>query len=333
MPKISWENNNEFHFYNHNKWIAISLKNKSVLASINLPDKAENKNLRYTKKQIAYTVNNNLFLMGVKNTAIKITDNADKNIVCGQTVSRSEFGIDGGIFWSPLGNYIAFYRKDESKVKDYPLVDITAREAELNNIKYPMAGMASEQISLGIFNVNNQSTIFIEAEDTVSEKYLTNISWGPEEKAIYIQVLNRGQNHMKLNKYEISDGRLIQTLFEEKNDKYVEPYHPLIFLKNKKDQFIYQTRNNGYNHAYLYNTKGELLKQITKGEWEIMEIVHVSNNSLFYISTEESPIERHLYKIGIQSGKKEKLTAEKGTHTIISVSYKHHRAHETSHHH
>ena len=97
----------------------------------------------------------------------------------------------------------------------------------------------------------------------------------------------------------------------------MEPEHSLIFLKNSKDRFIYQTRNNGYNHAYLYNTNGKLIKQITKGEWEITKIVEVYNNAIFYMSTEESPIERHLYKININTGDKVKLTQELGTHNII----------------
>jgi len=210
---------------------------------------------------------------------------------------------------------VAFYRKDETNVKNYPLVDITAREAELENIKYPMAGMASEHISLGIYNITTEETIFIEANDTISEKYLTNITWGPEEKSIYIQVLNREQNHMKLNRYSVSTGELTSTLFNEKHDKYVEPHSPLIFL-DKKDQFIYQTRTYGYNHAYLYNTKGDQIKQITEGNWEITEILHVEKSNLYYLSTEASPIERHLYKININSGKKYKLTKASGIHNI-----------------
>lgn len=317
FPQITWENNNEFHFYYQKYWCAISLKDKELIAHIILPNNAENKNLVYNNKLIAYTIDNNLYISGTNSNSITVTNNNDKSIVNGQSVSRNEFGINGGIFWSPSADYIAFYKKDESKVKDYPLVDITARQAELNAIKYPMAGMASEHISLGIYNLNSKQTIFIESQDTISEKYLTNISWGPEDKFIYIQVLNRAQNHMKLNKYSIINGDLSKTLFEEKNNKYVEPQHAIIFLKNKKNQFIYQTRNNGYNHAYLYNTKGNLIKQITTGKWEITDIVHLNNNSLYYISTEESPLDRHLYKININSGEKNKLTSESGSHNIV----------------
>jgi dipeptidyl-peptidase-4 len=122
---------------------------------------------------------------------------------------------------------------------------------------------------------------------------------------------------MKLNKYNVSDGSLVKTLFEEKNEKYVEPLFPLTFLPNKSDRFIYLSRNNGYNHAFLYDISGKLIKQITSGNWEIINIIKISGNYMYYISTEQSPIERHLYKININSGKKTKLTGTHGTHRIV----------------
>ena len=316
MPQIKWETSDEFHFYDANYWCAISLKLKKVIALIQLPDNTENTNLYYQKKAIAYTLENNLYLIDTLNIPISITQDANKNRVNGQSVSRNEFGIDGGIFWSPKGNSIAYYIKDESNVECYPLVDITSRQAELDTIKYPMAGMQSEHISLGIYTIETKNKVYIEASDTLSEKYLTNITWQPDEKCIYIQVLNREQNHMKLNKYSTSDGSLMGMLFEEKHENYVEPYHPLLFLKNKTNQFIYQTRTHGYNHAYLYNTEGKLIKQLSQGNWEITEIIHLSINNLYYLSTEENPTERHFYKIGLQNGKKQKLTTESGTHEI-----------------
>jgi dipeptidyl-peptidase-4 len=316
FPYIKWENNDEFYFYANNYWCAVSISEKEVIASIILPENAQNKTLLYSKKFIAYTIDNNLYVTGVDNKKIAVTNDVDKNFVNGQAVSRNEFGIESGIFWSPEGNYIAFYRKDESDVKNYPLVDITKREAEVENIKYPMAGMKSEHISLGVYNINTKKTLFIENEPE-SEKYLTNITWSPDETNIYIQVLNREQNHMKLNKYNVSDGSLVKTLFEEKNEKYVEPLFPLTFLPNKSDRFIYLSRNNGYNHAFLYDISGKLIKQITSGNWEIINIIKISGNYMYYISTEQSPIERHLYKININSGKKTKLTGTHGTHRIV----------------
>ena len=317
IPYIQWENENELHFYSKNTWCLYSVSEKKITETIEIPAEAENKTLFFKNKSIAYTIENNLYVVKTGAKPFAITNDQNKENVYGQSVSRNEFGINGGIFWSPNGTLIAFYRKDESQVKNYPLVDITAREAEADPIKYPMAGMKSEKVSLGVYNFASQKTVYIEKEDTVSEKYLTNITWSPDEKSIYIQVLNRAQNHMKLNKYNAENGTLINTLFEVTNPKYVEPEHPLIFIDGKSDKFIYQTRNNGYNHAYLYSDNGKLIRQITTGKWEITDILSVDKNDMYYISTQESPLERHLYKVNIKNGKTEKLTQVKGTHSIV----------------
>lgn len=317
LPRFTWHNENEFHFYNKNTWLAVQLKEKKIIARIDLPENAENKEIHYPSKQIAYTLDNNLYVVDAENKTTAITQIPDKNIVSGQSVSRNEFGISGGIFWSPSGSRLAYYRKDESKVKDYPLVDITARQAEVKLVKYPMAGMASEHISVGVYDFSSRQTQFIESQDTISEKYLTNLSWSPDEQYIYLQVLNRGQNHMKLNRYAVVNGSLDLTLFEEKHEKYVEPYYPLLFIDNKSDRFVYMTRTQGYNHAYLYNADGQLIKPITQGDWEITEVVYLDKHSLYYMATKESPIERHLYKTDIKNGKTIKLTQVQGTHSVL----------------
>jgi dipeptidyl-peptidase-4 len=318
VPMITWANENEFYFLEANMWYNVNINEKRLVNAITLPENAENTSIYYPSKKIAFTLANNLYVIGNDNVPVQITNDANPDIVNGTYVSRNEFGIDEGIFWSPNGNYIAFYRKDNSKVGTYPLVDITAREAELHNIKYPMAGMASEHVSLGIFNVATKNTVFIDKNDTISEKYLTNISWSPDEQHVYIQVLNRAQNHMMMNKYLAKDGSLVKTLFEERNDRYVEPLNSIKFLQKNTNWFIYQSRRDGYNHAYIYNTEGELVKQLTSGSWEITRILDIdSQDNIYYMSTEISPIEEHGYKINAETSKKERLTSAPGMHDLV----------------
>lgn len=318
IPVITWENENEFHFFTDKYWHAIKLKGKELIASVKLPNGAANFNVFYPKKLLAYTINNNVYIAGLGIPPVQVTFDNNPDIVNGDIVSRNEFGISQGLFWSPKGNFLAFYRKDNRSVGNYPLVDITAREGALNNIKYPMAGMASEHVSLGVYNMANASTVFIEKNDTISEKYLTNITWAPDERNIYIQVLNRQQNLMKFNNYSVSNGVLVKTLFEEKHDKYVEPLNPVLFLKSNPQAFIYQTRRNGYNHAYLYNNDGKLIRQLTDGNCEITGILHLSNDDkLYYTSTQASPLEVNAYQLNIQSEKTIRLTANPGTHSVL----------------
>ncbi|HNW53925.1 MAG TPA: DPP IV N-terminal domain-containing protein, partial [Bacteroidales bacterium] len=150
-------------------------------------------------------------------------------------------------------------------------------------------------------------------------QYLTNGSWSPDEKYIFIAVLNRDQNHMWLNKYDAVTGAFVKTLFEETDNEYVEPLHGPEFLKTNPSQFIWQSRRDGYNHLYLYNVEGNLLKQITNGKWEVTALqgFDPKETRIFYASTQESPLERHLYSVELKSGKTVKYTNGKGTHTVL----------------
>lgn len=317
LPYITWGNDKEFYFSSSKGFHTVDISKGKLVSFIKLPEQAANVTFNYAIQHVAYTIDNNLYITGTNGKPIAVSKDKNPDLVNGQTVSRNEFGIDGGIFWSPNGNYLAYYRKDNRNVGDYPLVDITAREGSLQNIKYPMAGMPSEHISVGIYHLKTETTQLIEKQDSLSEKYLTNLTWAPDEKSIYLQVLNREQNHMRLNQYRTSDGSLVKTLFEEKNDKYMEPLHPLLFLHKTPDRFIYQSRRDGYNHAYLYHTDGKLLKQITSGKWELTYVVSLDDqDNLWYMSCEASPIEEQAYCINIGSDKKTPLTQAPGTHML-----------------
>ncbi len=315
----SWLNKNQLSFQSGGNYYIYNIKNKKLDLSIIIPKKAENINRCKANNYIAYTLDNNLFFLDKKSKTFSVTGDKNKGIVNGNSYThRQEFGIDNGIFWSPNGKFIAFYKKDETMVADYPLVDITTRIATLKNTKYPMIGEKSEEVRLGIYNLNTRKTVFADVTDFTNERYLTSITWDTNEKYIYIGVLNREQNYMKLNKYDALTGKFIKTLFEEKNKKWVEPEHQLIFTKGLENQFIWYSERGGFNHLYLYNTEGKLLKQLTKGNWIVKDFLGFDEkNKNFYItSTKDSPIENHLYKVNFKSGKIQKITSEKGFHNI-----------------
>ncbi|MCD7973111.1 MAG: S9 family peptidase [Candidatus Azobacteroides sp.] len=268
---------------------------------------------------LAYTEKNNLYIATPEKEIIAITKETDPGIVSGQAVHREEFGIRKGIFWSPAGNYLAFYRMDETMVENYPLVNISAREAKAEPIKYPMAGMKSHQVKIGIFDVQKKKTVFLKT-GYPKDRYFTNIAWSPDEKLLYIAEVNRRQDTCQLNTYDIKTGRKVNTLFEETHAKYVEPKNPPLFLKTK-NQFIWQSARDGFNHLYLYHTDGTLIKQLTSGKWTVTEIAGMDEKEeyLFYLSTEEDPLEIHAYKLHISTGERTRITSETGVHSI-SVS-------------
>ena len=256
--------------------------------------------------------------MDERGNSYTVTADEDKNIVNGQVVSRNEFGITGGIFWSPDGKKLGFYRKDESQVTNFPLLDINTRTGELKEIKYPMAGMKSELVSLGVYDIASAKTTFLDANDFGREQYLTGITWSPESDMVYVQVLNRGQNHMRLNKYDASTGKLIATLFEEKSNTYVEPQSGLVFLANNPKQFIYSTNNrDGFMNLYLHDVNGKLIRRLTDVDADVEFVaVDPAGKYVYYLSSEISPVEKQLFRVEVKSGKKNRLTMEEGWHNI-----------------
>ncbi|WP_316815832.1 S9 family peptidase [Pedobacter nyackensis] len=273
---------------------------------------------------VAYLDNFNLFVAkgGDKK---QVTTDGTKDIVYASTVHREEFGISKGTFWSNNGKVLAFYRMDQSMVTDYPIIDWTTRPAQNVNIKYPMAGDKSHQVTVGVYNAETKAVVYLKTAEAGerSEQYLTNIAWSPDDKYVFIAVLNRGQNHMKLNQYDAVTGEFVKTLFEEKDEKYVEPQVPMLFLKNDPSKFIWQSSRDGWNHLYLYDLKGKVLKQLTKGPWEVLDVkgFNAKGDQLFYVSTEESPITRNLYALNVKSGKSRRITQGFAVHNAqVSTS-------------
>lgn len=301
--------------YGGEKIYLYDYKTKNIAATYNYTSEMGSLDLSQDVRMLAYTTGNNLYIQLPDGTEYAITEDTDKGIVNGQAVHRNEFGINKGTFWSPKGNLLAFYRMDETMVTDYPLVDISARVAKLNNIKYPMAGMKSHHVTVGVHNPATLQTIFLKT-GTPKEKYLTNIAWSPDEKYIYIAEVNRGQDTCVLKSYDAVTGNLHATLFTETHPKYVEPENPVLFMKKDANKFIWHSKRDGYNHLYLYDVSGKLQKQLTTGNWDVTSVLGFDEkgDNLFYVSTEAGPIERHVYKLNLKNGKKEKLTKEEGIH-------------------
>lgn len=315
-PQYTWKDGQTLRMMRQGKLYEIDTDKKAVARTYVFPKGAQN--LTPNGNDLyAYTVDNNLYYTDAAGNEYAVTRDEDANLVNGQSVSRNEFGINGGIFWSPDGKKLAFYRKDESEVGTFPLLDITTRMGSLREIKYPMAGMKSEQVSLGVYDVASGKTVFMDVTDFGREQYLTNITWSPASDKIYIQVLDRAQKNMHLNRYDARTGRFEQTLLEEHNDRYVEPYTPLVFLKNDASRFIYRTNNrDGYQNLYLVDARtGKVLKRLTDVDADV-EMLGQDDRFVYYTSAEVSPVENHLFRVDVKSGKKTRLTAAEGWHRI-----------------
>ena len=263
----------------------------------------------------AFTKGNGLYLRDSAGRVTPVAEDSNPDIVYGQIVSRNEFGIDKGVFWSPDSTLLAFYRKDESMVSTFPLLDIRSRTGSLMPLKYPMAGMASEILRLCIYDMASRDTVHLKVTDFGHDRYLTGITWSPDSRHIFVQVLDRSQKHMRLNMYDAIDGTFVRTVLTEDNGKYVEPLDPLYFVKGDGGRFIYRTANrDGYRNLYLCDTTG-VLKRLSTGNGDV-EYLDNDGRYVFYTSAEVSPAENHLFRVDMKSGKKIRLTKEEGWHEI-----------------
>lgn len=318
FPALKWKDAGAFGFDAGGKswkWNAVSKKLNPVEVA-SLPENAE-KEEAGPGGQRAWVQEYNVWVEAGGQRK-QVTTDGKYELVYGKSVHREEFGIEKGLFWSVTGSKLAFYRMDQSMVTDYPIVDFTERPAKEKAVKYPMAGSKSHEVTVGVYEVSSGKTIYLKTGEP-KDQYLTNIAWSPDDKYIYIAVLNRAQDHMKLNQYDASTGEWVKTLFEEQDPKYTEPLHPVEFVSSKPSQFIWQSRRDGYNHLYLYDTKGQLLRQLTSGDWEVTEFngFDAKGTKAYFHATGNTGLNRDLWSVELGSGKMMKLTTEDGVHACL----------------
>ena len=261
-------------------------------------------------KPVAEVKDHNLFV-GDR----QLTTDGSREIVYGEAVHRNEFGIMEGLFWSPGHKRLAFYRMDQSMVSDYPQVNIFERSAAYEPDKYPMAGETSHKVTVGIYDVKTEKTIYLKAGDP-TDRYFTNIAWSPNAQTIYMFELNRDQNDCRLISYNAETGERLQELYRETSTKYVEPMHPIQFLPWDASKFIMQSQKDGYNHLYLFNKDGKQLKQLTSGQWVVMDVLgfNAKTRSVIIASNEASPIQQNIYAVNVETGKRTPLDNLRGWH-------------------
>ena len=263
----------------------------------------------------AFLRDSNLWVRYTDGHDVQLSTDGSRHIVYGQSVHRDEFGIYKGTFWSPDGQQLAFYRMDQSMVADYPQVNTFEREAMLEPDKYPMAGMTSHKVTVGIFSLQTGQTVYLDFGDP-TDRYFTNIAWAPDGKTLYLFELNRDQNHTTLDAYDTATGKKLKTLYTETSDKYVEPLHPITFLPWDSNKFIYWSWKDGYTHLYLMDTEGNELGQLTSGPWVVKDIVGFcpATKSVILLTKEAGHLQRNIYSLNIKTKKRTLLDNGKGVH-------------------
>jgi len=312
---LEWQDDHTIRFFEGGTLYSYDTSTKEVTAHFTMAEGNANVHLS-TNGNAAYTVGNNVLVSWNEDgSMVHVTKHENPNIVSGQAIARSEFGITEGLFWSPKGDAIAFYEKDESAVTSYPILDITSTPGSLNEIKYPMAGQGSEYAKVGVYRHNAKKPLYLDTEGMEHDQYLTNLSWSPDGKTILLAIVNRAQNHYDVVAFNTKNGKRGETLLSVSNDKWAEPEYPAYWLNNK--EFVWMTERDGYMNLYLYNTKGELVRQLTDNDFVATGILgQDKSGDLLFTATGDDPRESHLFSVSLK-GKQIQLTKAAGYHIPI----------------
>lgn len=340
FPFLSWINASAFRFYYSNAYYMFTFSNKKVSVLAKAPKEGENLDFDAGSNKLAYTLFNNLYVNvngqssaemgtdGMGQAVSKndlITDDAQSETSYGKAVHRNEFGITKGTFISPKGNRIAYYKLTETMVDNYPLMQIKLNDTNAQslskpsaseNLKYPMAGNKSHHVRLYMYDFAKKRKIEVMTSGD-PEQYLTNVSWSPDEEYLYIAIVNRDQNEMQLQQFDGTTGQFIRTLFTEKHNKYVEPQKPMYFINDDASKFIWFSQKNGYTHLYLYNARGNEIKQLSKGNITVKDIICTDpkGSLLFYHAASEDGMSKFIYKVDLKTGVNSIINKLEGQHT------------------
>jgi len=273
--------------------------------------------------KIAFVRDNNIFYVNLADwSEIQLTDDGKFNsIINGTTdwVHEEELGFVQAFQWSPDGKKLAYYRFDESNVKEYTLQKWNKGQLypELYTYKYPKAGEANSTVEIWFYDVASKQKV---KADIGAEKdiYIPRINWTKDANTLSIRRLNRLQNKLDILHANATTGES-KTILTETNDAYVDIAYcgDLTYLNDGK-HFIHSSEKSGYKHLYLYTIEGKLVRQITTGDWEVVQFLGLDEKAkvLYYLSTEGNYLDRQLYSITLDGKKKTKLSKEAGTHSI-----------------
>lgn len=327
--------------YADKPWVLVECKEKRMLVdfrthkvvfaqTVNAEDEAVDFNT--VSRNAAYIRRYNLYVRTADGQEKAVSTDGSRQLLYGTSVHRDEFGYTKGTFWSADGKALLFTKQDQSAVADYPLVDIPeidwrpekgeSRMAKAAPEKYPMVGETSHKVYIGIYHVSSGKTVYLQTGNS-TDRYFTNPAWSPDGSQVYLFELNRDQNDCRLVVYDANTGKKVKELYRETDDKYVEPLHPVTFLPWDNTRCIMQSRRDGYNHLYVLNVKNGDILQLTNGSWEVMELMgfDAKTHTVFYAGNEVSPLQRNLWCVNADNGKRMALDNGKGWHRgVLSAS-------------
>ena len=316
--------------------ILLDFQQKSVVWRGKIQEGASELVWNKQSRAMAYCIGSNVFVQTADGKRTQLTTDGNDDIVYGHSVSRDEFGISNGLFWSPDGQRLAFYKKDQSRIPSYPQVDITQRIAATYIDKYPMAGEETEDVSVAVYDIPSGKTVWLQNPKPMTD-YMTNLSWSPDGQKLYVFELNRDQNFMQLFGYDATTGQKdAEPLIEEKHPKYVEPLHTLRFLPWDASKAVMQTRRDNWNHLWLIDLNKKMYPDwreaagggttcdhvattlLTSGDFEIRDFLgfNEKEKTAIFVGNVTHPLHHTVWSAPIsRKGKMQLLSAGEGVHS------------------
>lgn len=273
--------------------------------------------------KIGYERGGNLFVFDLETgEETQLTDSAKEYFYNGRFgwVYEEEFGLAQAWVWSPDSEKIAYWQTDERDVHLFQMTNYEGHHPEYVKIPYPQVGDVNPSVKIGVVNVETAEKQWM---DIPEGGYIPRIYWTANENQLAIVHLNRAQNHLKLLFSDVANGDS-HLIMEETSDAWIDIFdffagiNHLFFFPKDREEFLWISDRNGWSHIYRYDYDGNVINQVTDGQWEVtfVHTVDYDNNRIYYTSTEESPLERHLYSINLDGENKMKHTKVPGTHDI-----------------
>ncbi len=274
--------------------------------------------------KIGYERNGDLFVYNLDDKKeTRLTDSAKENFYNGRFgwVYEEEFGLVQAWVWSPDSKYIAYWQTDERDINIFQMTDYEGQHPEYVKIPYPKVGDKNPTVRIGVANVENRKKQWMDVDS--GEGYIPRLYWTSQEGRLAVVHLNRPQNHLRLTFHNVTTGKG-ELIMEERSDTWIDVFDffagidHLFFFPVDREEFYWISDRDGWSHIYRYDYSGNLKNQVTRGEWEVTYVhtVNYDDGRIYYTSTEDSPLERHLYSITFNGKDKQKLTDTPGTHSI-----------------
>ncbi len=268
--------------------------------------------------RVGFVRENDLFVTDLRTgEEVRLTTDGTVDIINGtfDWVYEEELGLRDGWRWSPDGERIAFWRIDQSAVRTFHMIDELGQYSEPIPLRYPKAGEANSLARIGVVELATGDVVWMDTGNDESA-YLARMDWAASPDEIVIQRLNRHQNRLDIILADARTGKS-RVIVTDTDERWLDVDDDLTWVDGGK-RFIWSSERDGYNHLYLYDRAGRIVRQLTRGEWDVLAFhgVDEADGWVYFTASEKSPLERHLYRVGLDGEGFSRITSEPGSHRV-----------------